>query len=69
MAVATGILAQWHLKLSQFEVDILRCAGIMHQAADALLRLETKYEDKTHLDDEAADLTIPQENFKCAPET
>lgn len=69
MAEATEKLAQWHLKLSEFEFDIVHCAGLKHLAADAVSPFKTKGKDKYLLDDESAYLTILQEIFAGAPKT
>lgn len=38
---ATGKLARWRLRLSEFEFDVVQRTSIRDQAADTLLRLET----------------------------
>lgn len=69
IAEATGKLTRWWLRMSEFESDIIHCAGIKHQAADALLRLKTNGEDKSSVDDEVQVLTVHQKVFACAPQT
>lgn len=49
---ATGRLARWELRLSEFEYDAVHRAGIKNQAADALYRLPTTGHDITPLDDD-----------------
>lgn len=44
---ATSNLARSLLKLSKLDLDVLHCAGIKHQTADAFLRLPTTVEDHT----------------------
>lgn len=58
-AEATGKLARWILKLSEFTVDTVYRTGVKHQAGDALWYLKTKEEYKSTLDDELPVLTIP----------
>lgn len=44
--------ARWHLRLSEFDFDVIHQAGVKHQAAEPLSRLDTDGEEKTHLDDD-----------------
>lgn len=69
MAEATGKMERWGLRLSEFELHIVHCAGIKHQVADTLSRLKENDEGKTPLDDEAPILTIPQDIFAGVPKT
>lgn len=69
MAEATRKLAQWRLISSEFQFDIVHCAGVGQLAADALSRLRTNGEVIFLLDDELSILTSPKEIFPCRPRT
>lgn len=47
----SGRLARWRLWLSEFEFDVIRRAGIKHQAPGVLSRLPTSREDNKPLED------------------
>lgn len=47
MADNTGRIARWHLRLSEYDFDIIQRAGVKHQAAGALSRLQTTGKDDT----------------------
>lgn len=69
IAPTTEKLARWHLRLSEFELDIVHLSGIKHKAADVLSRSKVKIEDKTALDDEVPVLTISQPYLACVTYT
>lgn len=50
-ANVAGKLARWLLRLSEMYFDVIHCAGIKLQAADALLRLPTTGEDCKPIED------------------
>lgn len=51
-------LAQWRLRLSESEFDIIHHVDIMQQAAESLLRIEIKRQDRTSLHDEVLVLIV-----------
>lgn len=51
MTDAKGPLTPWRLRLSVLDYDVVHCAQVKHQAADALSRLETSGADTTQIDD------------------
>lgn len=55
MLNASGYLAWWSLRISEFSHGVVHRAGVKYQAADLLPRLLTYVEETTHLDE---DLTI-----------
>lgn len=46
IAEATDNLTQMHLPLSEFEFDIVHCAGVNHHSVDIPLRFKIKDEDE-----------------------
>lgn len=46
----TDKLERWHLRISEFDFDVIHRAGIKHQAADTRSRLRTNWEDNTPLE-------------------
>lgn len=54
----TSKLARWQLQLKEFKFDVLHCAGINHQAAEALSPLKTTRTDQTSIEDELPVLFI-----------
>lgn len=69
MVEATGKLAQWRLRLSDFEFDIVHRTSMKNQGAEALSGVKKKGEDKTTRHDEVAVLTIYPEIFACVSQT
>ena len=69
LADAKGRLARWRLRLSEFDFDVEHRAGVKHQAADALSRMETTGLDTRPLGDEIPCFTtvsdIPGEGLPC----
>lgn len=51
LADATGRLARWRLRLSEFDVDVRHRAGIKHQAADVHSRLTNTEKDQASIKD------------------
>lgn len=51
MTDVTGTLAQWRLRLSELELDVVHRAVIKRQAADSLSRLETTDPDTSKMND------------------
>lgn len=47
---STWKIAQWGLRLSEFEFDVVHCAGMNHLAADALFRQMTIRTDRTPIE-------------------
>lgn len=58
MTDATGKLARWRLKLSEFKLGVLHRAGIKHEAADALSRLPATGNNETPSRDDDTILDI-----------
>lgn len=58
LADATGKSASWPLRLSQFELDVVRRTRIKNQAPDPLLRLEIGGTDTTELDDDLSEVMV-----------
>lgn len=58
MAEAPRKLAEWHLRMSEFEFDTVHCTGIRHQTGEALSHLKTKEEDNSTLVDEVPVLIL-----------
>lgn len=69
MADDTGKLVRWLVGLSEFESDVVPCAGIKHQEADTLSHFKTNDKDKAPLGDEVPVFTILHEIFTCRPKT
>lgn len=63
---STGRLAQWRVRLWEYDFDVLHRAGIRHQANDAKSRLQTTGEHKTHLDEDLPLLAIDEEEKKAS---
>lgn len=58
MTDATGGLARWQLRLSEFYFDNIHRAGIKHQAADVLSLLHTTGTDESLLEDDVQAITV-----------
>lgn len=58
LADSTGRLAPLRLRLSEFDLNVIHHAGIMHQATDALSRLSNIVKDESPLEDGLLHLTI-----------
>lgn len=69
MSKTTNKLARWLLRLSEFVSDIVSCAGIKQQAAEALSPLETKVVDHAPSGDKVLVIIIPSKSFACTPLT
>lgn len=52
------LLQCWRLHLSEFDIDVIHCAVIKHQAAETLSRLFTKYKDYSLLENDLRLLAI-----------
>lgn len=66
MKEATGKLARWQLRLSQFEFDITHRANVKHQATDAPSEINIKGKDRTPSNDEDAVRPISVRALACA---
>lgn len=69
IAKATGKLARWRLRLSEFEFDIVYRVGMKHQAADTLSCLKTGGDQYTPLGNEVLVLTIFTKCLAYVPST
>lgn len=58
MTDATSRLAQWRLRLSEFDPNIVHQVRVTHQAADAHFRLHTTGTDESSLEDDIPVLTV-----------
>lgn len=69
MTEATGKLAQWRLKLSEYELYIIHSVCEKQRAAVALTRLKTKHEDKKTLYDKVPVITVSEIFSARAPQS
>lgn len=60
MTEATGKLVRWHLRLSEFDFEVVHWGGVKHEAAEALSRLEKTGMEKSPLEDDIPVLTITE---------
>lgn len=58
LADATGVFANWQIRLFEHELDIVHSAGIKHQEADALSKLKSTGTDQMRIDEEITVLSI-----------
>lgn len=49
----------WQLRLSEFDIDVVRSADTKDKATNALLWLESRGTDITKLDDDIPKITVP----------
>lgn len=66
---ATGELAGWRLRLSEFEFYIVNRTDTKQEGADTMSRSKTKCEDKAALDEKVPVFTVLEAFFACAPKT
>lgn len=64
MTVSAGRLAQWRLKLFEYDFNVIYRAGVKHQAVDALSRIPMTVKDHNDLDDDLSILSseVPNSN-------
>lgn len=58
LTTATGRLARWELRLLEYDLEVMHRPVIVHQATDALYRINTTVFDTTPPDDEMGTLCV-----------
>lgn len=61
-----GHLVLWRLRRSEFDSDVGRRAGIKHQTADAVLRVNTTSKDERSVEDDLPLYTITVSTFRSS---